>query len=83
MEGGGRDREEDPRWKREHTRGRLECANGGVLNLHTAVFQHAHTTHHTAQTTCRRCGFRQGATLLWPWILAGLFRTSEDWFGKR
>ena len=32
---------------------------------------------------CKRWCFRQGATLLWPSIFAGLFRTLEDWIGKR
>ena len=28
--------------------------------------------------TCKRCGFGQGATLLWPLIFAGLFGMLED-----
>ena len=33
-------------------------------------------------TPCREWCFRQGATMLWPWILAGLFRMLEEWFRK-
>ena len=34
-------------------------------------------------TTRKRWCFRQGATLLWPLIFAGLFRMLDDCFGKR